>query len=199
MFGTVGHRSGMGFLSPDGLGRSSAELGRPDLAGRPSSGRPAIHGFASEILRKSLAGLEKPIKFLDFHEKTRKSTGPAPVPHKKGPFSQNVSKVEQVFVFELFAIRARKVEAGEKKWCHWKDMQLYQLKETKTEHFRKLEAPNDVRKCRASGKRRQNLRKVCGKVGSRHREPNGLMVIPLTRAKREPCNGGFTPPHSNIS
>ena len=66
-------------------------------------------------------------------------------------------------------------------------------KKQKLTRFRKLEAPNDVRECRESGKTRQNSRKVCEKLGSRNGEPIGLMVIHLTRAFRQPCHGSVAP------
>ena len=52
------HLPMIGVLGP-GFLASSAEL-------RPSSGRAAIHGFASKILEKSLAPHEKSIKSIDF-------------------------------------------------------------------------------------------------------------------------------------
>ena len=43
---------------------------------------------------------------------------PGRIPAKKGPqFLQNFSKVGEVLVFELSAIRARKVGARAKFWC----------------------------------------------------------------------------------
>ena len=67
---------------------------------------------------------------------------PGRIPRKKCPlFSQNFSKVCYVPVFELSAIRARKVGAGAKFWCPWKDMQLYQLEDTKMEAFSQVRSP----------------------------------------------------------
>ena len=66
-------------------------------------------------------------------------------------------------------------------------------KKQKSSRDRRLEAPSGVREGRAGGKRRQNLRKVRGKVGERYGDENRTIAIRLTRAKREPCNGGFTP------
>ena len=66
-------------------------------------------------------------------------------------------------------------------------------KKQKLKRFRRLEAPNGVRKCRERGKRRQNLRKVCEKWGSRNTETTGPIVIHLTRAFRQPCHGSVAP------
>ena len=46
-------------------------------------------------------------------------------------------------------------------------------KKQKSSRSRRLQAPNGVSECRAGAKSRQNLRKVCGKLGRRHRERNG--------------------------
>ena len=66
-------------------------------------------------------------------------------------------------------------------------------KKQKLKRFRKLEAPNGVRKRRKRGKRRQNLRKVCEKCGSRYGGTLRPIVIHLTRAFRQPCHGSVAP------
>ena len=89
---------------------------------------------------------------------------------------------------------------GRGKWGHMQNFGVLEKicnyissKKQKLKRFHRLEAPNGVRKCRERGKRRQNLRKVCEKWGSRNIETTGPIVIHLTRAFRRPCHGSVAP------
>ena len=186
---------------------------RPELArARPSSGRapagvPAYldKGFWRNLKPSSSAGARPSwprvqIRWISLNpiEKNLEipinSTGPGKSPEKGDHFFRKTFLTWGkcwVFNFSSFG------------WGKWRPVQnsgvvakiCYYIssKKQKSSRSRRLQAPNGVFECRAGAKSRQNLRKVCEKVGQRYGETTDQIVIRLTRAFREPCNGGFSP------